>query len=211
MSDVIETLAGLTGTHPVARARERRPDALAFAQRSHDLLLFPERADGFALRERRAVALYVAVLHGETAAITHYRALLEALPDVDAKFVATVLDEAAAGRTPGPYGRFPTGPLSVEDRAGPVFAVSPNGVAVLGERLSAALAHAHLLVLHPRDAVASDLGKLLVASWTTPQIVTLSQLVSFLTFQIRAAIGLRLAASAGETVSRRASLAGASS
>lgn len=211
MSDIIETLAGLPRRHPVARARERRPEALAFAQRSHDLLLAPERPGGFDLRERRAIALFVAVLHDETAAIAHYRALLEALPDVDAEFVAAVLDEAAAGRAPGPYGRFPTGPLSVEDRAGPVVAVSPNGVAVLGERLSAALAHAHLLVLHPRDAAASDLGTLLVANWTTPQIVTLSQLVSFLTYQIRAAIGLRLAASAGEAVGRRASLAGASS
>ena len=41
------------------------------------------------------------------------------------------------------------------------------------------------------------LQALLDAGWSTPEIVTLSQLVAFLTFQIRVAAGLRTLAAAG--------------
>ncbi|MCY1378773.1 CMD domain protein [compost metagenome] len=99
--------------------------------------------------------------------------------------------EVARGATQGPYGRYPEGPLSVEDAAGPVYAVDAAQRAVLGERLSAGLAHAHLLVLHPRDASPVALQALLDAGWRTTEIVTLSQLVAFLAFQIRVVIGLR--------------------
>jgi uncharacterized protein YciW len=61
----------------------------------------------------------------------------------------------------------------------------------LGGRLSAALAHAHLLVFHPRDASPAALQALLDAGWTSTEIVTLSQLVPFLAFQIRVVIGLK--------------------
>ncbi|MCY1551814.1 CMD domain protein [compost metagenome] len=51
--------------------------------------------------------------------------------------------------------------------------------------------HAHLLVFHPRDASPAALQALLDAGWRTTEIVTLSQLVAFLAFQIRVVIGLR--------------------
>jgi len=55
---------------------------------------------------------------------------------------------------------------------------------------------AHLLVFHPRDASREALQALIDAGWSTADIVTLSQIVAFLTFQIRVAAGLRaLAAS----------------
>ena len=62
---------------------------------------------------------------------------------------------------------------------------------LLGERLSAALAHAHLLVFHPRDASPAALQALLDAGWSSTGIVTLSQLVAFLAFQIRVVTGLQ--------------------
>jgi len=62
---------------------------------------------------------------------------------------------------------------------------------VLGPRLSAAFEHAHMLVLHPRDAAPPSLQELLNAGWSTTDIVTLSQLVSFLSFQIRVVAGLK--------------------
>ena len=68
---------------------------------------------------------------------------------------------------------------------------------VLGIRLTAALAHAHMLVFHPRDARAAALQELLDAGWSNTGIVTLSQLVAFLTFQIRTVVGLRALAAAG--------------
>ena len=68
--------------------------------------------------------------------------------------IDAIAAEAAAGATSGPYGRFPEGPLSAEDAPGPAYLVSCAGSAAVGPRLSEALAHAHLLVFHPRDAAA---------------------------------------------------------
>ena len=48
-----------------------------------------------------------------------------------------------------------------------------------------------MLVFHPRDANAAALQRLLDAGWSNADIVTLSQLVAFLAFQIRAVAGLR--------------------
>ncbi|MFW8745418.1 CMD domain protein, partial [Mesorhizobium japonicum] len=50
--------------------------------------------------------------------------------------------------------------------------------------------HAHLLTYHPRDAHDAALRALLDAGWSTTGIVTLSQLVSFLHFQLRVVAGL---------------------
>ena len=102
---------------------------------------------------------------------------------------------SAAGAE-GPYGRYPEGPLSAEDKAGPVYRVSDESRAVLGPRLAAALEHTHLLVFRPRDASAAALQALLDAGWSTTDIVTLSQLVAFLSFQIRVVAGLRALAAA---------------
>jgi uncharacterized protein YciW len=66
---------------------------------------------------------------------------------------------------------------------------------VLG-RLDAALVHAHLLVFRPRDASSAALQALLNAGWSTDDIVTLSQLVAFLSFQIRVVTGLSALAAA---------------
>ena len=48
-----------------------------------------------------------------------------------------------------------------------------------------------MLVLHPRDATPVHLQALLDAGWTTADVVTLSQLVAFLSYQVRVAAGLR--------------------
>jgi uncharacterized protein YciW len=48
-----------------------------------------------------------------------------------------------------------------------------------------------MLVFHPRDADSASLQALLDAGWSVTGIVTLSQLVAFLAFQLRAAAGLR--------------------
>ncbi len=91
----------------------------------------------------------------------------------------------------GPYGAYPNGPLTVEDVPGPIYQVATTSRSVLGARLSAALAHVHMLVLHPRDASPASLQALRDAGWLKTDIVTLSQLVAFLAFQIRAIAGLR--------------------
>jgi CMD domain protein len=104
--------------------------------------------------------------------------------------------EIGRGKTSGPYGSFPAGPLSVENTAGLIYRASADRKSVLGARLVAALEHAHLLVFRPRDAAAADMKVLLAAGWSNTGIVTLSQLVAFLSFQVRVVSGLRTLAAA---------------
>ena len=65
--------------------------------------------------------------------------------------------------------------------------------------------HAHFLVFHPRDAQPQRLRALEAAGWSADDIVVLSQLVAFLSFQIRVVAGLGvLSAHWGSTVAAAA-------
>src|SRR5439155_26967836 len=93
-----------------------------------------------------------------------------------------------------PFGLLPAGPLSRQDTPGPVHRVAVETRRALGSRLAAAFDHMHLLVFHQRDAAPAALQSLLDAGWSTTDIVTLSQIVAFLSFQIRVVAGLRILA-----------------
>ena len=67
----------------------------------------------------------------------------------------------------------------------------------LGPRLAAAFNHAFMLVFHPRDSKGEHLQALLDAGWSTDGVVTISQLVTFLAYQIRLVHGLRAMQSGG--------------
>jgi CMD domain protein len=84
--------------------------------------------------------------------------------------------------------------LSRENSAGPVHRLDDEARRVLGTKLAAALEHVHLLVFRPRDSDPSALQALIGAGWSTDSIVTLSQLVAFLSFQVRTIAGLRVLA-----------------
>jgi CMD domain protein len=191
--DILDRLAGVVPGSSLDALRRERPQTRDNVQASYAALFEAPDETGITPSERLAIASFVALLHGGVPAAAHYLDRLEAQPD-GARLAAAIRSQAelAAGR--GPYGAYPPGPLSREDVPGPVFTVNEDGRAVLGERLSAALAHVHLLVLHPRDAAASNLAALQKAGWSTAAIVTLSQLVAYLSFQIRAAHGLRVLA-----------------
>jgi CMD domain protein len=136
------------------------------------------------------VATFVTGLHGESAIAAFYAAGLSA--HGASPPLRDAVDAAIAeARGSGPYGSFPPGPLSREDTAGPVYRVGEHAGRVLGPRLAAAFAHMHLLVLHPRDADSAALQALLDAGWSVTDIVTLSQIAAFLSFQIRVVVGLR--------------------
>jgi len=194
--DVIDQLLGIAPGDPLDRIRARRPQARAQAQRSHEALFDPAPPvfGQVSPAERHALAAFVALLHGETAGADALARLhlenLRRQPGGEA-LIQALRDEAARGAAQGPYGRYPAGPLSAEDRDGPAYAVSEARRATLGPRLAAALAHAHLLVHHPRDASPAALKALLDAGWSSTDIVILSQLVAFLSFQIRVVAGLR--------------------
>ena len=188
-ADVIDALVGIAPGSPLDAIRARRPEARIHAQASYTALFAPAEPGTVTAPERFAVASFVAGLHGRPAIAEFYGTRLAesgaapALRDA----VAAAVREAVAR---GPYGSFPRGPLSREDASGPLYRVSANARGALGPRLAAAFEHMHLLVFHPRDAQPPALQALLDAGWSTTDIVTLSQIAAFLSFQIRVVAGL---------------------
>ncbi|MBS7811000.1 CMD domain protein [Roseococcus pinisoli] len=185
--DVIDRLVGITPGSPLDGIRAQRPEARTHAQKSYEALFTPADAGGVTSAERFALAFYVVGLHGEAETAAFYG---EGLPPGGLR--EAVESAVAQTRTHGPYGAFPAGPLSREDKAGPAYAVDAATTSALGPRLAAAFAHAHMLVYHPRDAGPDTLAAMLAAGWTTTDVVTLSQIVSFLSFQIRVVAGFRV-------------------
>lgn len=189
--DIIDTLAGIEPGSALDAIRARRLQARENAQKSYLSLFEPVDTGDVSLVERAAVALFVIGLHREPNVAAFYRAKLAATAD-GARLIEAVEVEIARGATSGPYGAFPAGPLSVENKAGLIYRVSAERKPELGARLVAAFEHAHLLVFRPRDAAAADMKALLAASWSDTGIVTFSQLVAFLSFQVRVVTGLRV-------------------
>lgn len=192
--DVIDTLAGIShGSHLDTVRRMRRAVAREQAQKSYASLFEPTDYGGFGPLERLAVAVFVTGLHGQTAIKDFYADKLRGVGAPEAT-CAVIDQEIAAATTRGPYGAFPEGPLSREDMPGLTHRVSDSHRPVLGPRLASAFEHVHMLVFHPRDAAPPSLQALLDAGWTTDAVVTLSQLVAFLSFQIRVVAGLKVLA-----------------
>jgi CMD domain protein len=194
-SDVIDTLVGIKPGSALDAIRNRRPDARNQAQASYRALFAPEIPGEVTATERFAVAAFVTGLHGGAETAAFYAAGLAA-SGASAELRRAIEAAIAAAKGHGPYGAYPAGPLSREDTIGPTHRVAAETRRVLGSRLAAAFDHMHLLVFHPRDATPAALQALLDASWSTTDIVTLSQIAAFLSFQIRVVAGLRALAGA---------------
>lgn len=192
LPDVIDLLAGIEPGDRLDTIRRHRLQARTHAQESYRALFAPTApAPGaVTIAERLAVAAFVAGLHQQPDAAAFYAAALVA-QDAGAGLAQAIAAEVSRGAAQGPYGRYPAGPLSRENTSGPAYSVGEAQRDVLGARLSAGLAHAHLLAFHPRDASPEALQALLEAGWSATDIVILSQLVAFLSFQIRVVVGLR--------------------
>jgi CMD domain protein len=178
--DIIDHLVGIAPGSALDAARARRPTARSQAQASYDALFTPADFGGVPLQDRLAIACFVAGLHQRPDILAHYAIRLENPGPIHA-----AIGEAT---TSGPYGDYPAGPLSAENTPGPTW----HAPATLGPKRAAAFTHVHMLVFHPRDASAASLQSMLDAGWSTTDIVTISQLVSFLAFQIRTIAGLRV-------------------
>jgi CMD domain protein len=185
-TDVIDQLVGITPGDELDTLRNQRPNARDNAQASFDSLLHADELEHASQLERVAIA-YWALALSQAPSTPFYRALLAAEDDSTAAILDAALPDAL---TSGPYGDYPEGPLTIENIAGPHWQPSPSLAAAVGPRLAAALAHTHLLVYRPRDSSAEALQALLDAGWSTTGIVTLSQLVAFLSFQLRVVAGL---------------------
>ncbi|MDR6902416.1 CMD domain protein [Rhizobium miluonense] len=188
--DIIDFLAGIEPGSRLDGLRAQRPETRLNAQKSYEALFEPEHWGGVTPAERFAVAAFVAGLHKAAAIRSYYSSKLQ--DELHGSALVAVIDaEIDRGNAHGPYGHYPAGPLSREDKPGFVYEVSGESRNLLDPKLSAALEHIHLLVFRPREASAGALQKLLDAGWTTTGIVTLSQLVTFLAFQIRVVTGLK--------------------
>lgn len=191
--DVIDALVGITAGTPLDAVRRARPDTRSYAQAGYDELFAAASPSAFAVAERHAVAAFVAVLHAADpatdAAAAHYRGLLAVTDPTLARRIDRL---AAAARTSGPYGSYPaTTVLAGENTDGVRFVVDGDTRILLGDRLATALEQAHLLVFRPREAGRDDLSALQQAGWAPTDIVTITQLIGFLAFQLRVVTGLR--------------------
>lgn len=194
-ADIIDFLTDVAPGDGIDALRQTRPVTRENAEASFRALFQPKDHQAVSLIERFAIAAFVAAGHGPGTAADLYAGELTTL---HSKSAETVLREAKLASSEGPFGTYPDGPLSRENTPGTVYRISAAGRAFLGERLAAGLDHAHLLVFHPRDAAPEDHQRLLDAGWTTTGVVTLSQIIAFLTFQLRVAHGLGVLARVGK-------------
>jgi alkylhydroperoxidase domain protein/CMD domain protein len=168
--DVISQLAGIQPGSSLAELRAQRPEATNHAQGSYAALFDAHEFGDLTAVERLATALRVATVHLATEAAAHYRArLIDAGggPEVGAaEVIVPVVADASATLAPD------------------APAMSP--------RLRAILRHADLLAFAPRHARPDDLQALADVGLSTRAIVTLSQVIAFVSFQVRVARSLQL-------------------
>ncbi|MFE7843758.1 CMD domain protein [Microbacterium sp. NPDC057407] len=191
--DTLDRLADVRPAGAIDELRRRRPVTRDQLQASYDALFAPVDDSEFPVAERTLVAAFATRVTADDATAAYYAGLAR---EADAARAETVLAEASAAATAGPFGTYVEAGLQDENSDGRRYEPPTAVRETLGERLAAAIAHAHLLTARPREAGSAALDRLLEAGWSVDGIVTLSQLISFLAFQQRVAAGLRVLAQA---------------
>lgn len=141
--------------------------------------------------ERRMVLAFVERLLSAEGQPAPFFTLLR---QTDAALAALIGAEAASAARPGPYGRFPPGPLRAEDLDGPPWRIPPALCARVGERLSVALEFAYLLVMHPGDLRRESLLALSTGGWSPEGIGALAEQIGAVASQTRTLAELHTAA-----------------
>jgi CMD domain protein len=198
--DVIDHALGVTAGDRLDLIRQTRGATRDNAQRSYESIFQPVVGNGISIAERLALAVVVSRWHGETPLAAHYE-LEFTRAEPSPEMIAALREIAESGRTDGPYGTYREPGLAGESVEGVRFVVPDAARTTLGDELSALVEHVHLLVYRPREASAAALQTLLDAGWSTTDLVCVSQLVAFLSFQIRYATGLAVLRSAEEAKS----------
>ncbi|MET3924526.1 CMD domain protein [Devosia sp. 2618] len=196
-ADLIDQVLSISPGSRLDGLRRHREVARDNIQRAYLALFEPRDASQVTPLERLVVASFVAGVHGQLVLADHYAHKLS-VADGSTGLSSVLTAEIERGKTHGPYGNYPEGPLSSENKSGPHYTVKAEHRDILGSRLVAALEHAHLLVFRLRDSSREALQVLLDAGWSTSGIVTLSQLVSYLAFQVRIVEGLAAVAASSE-------------
>ena len=174
-SDLVGAVAGLVPGSPLAEARGSRAVARDQIQAAESAL-FTRGTATIPRRDRLIVGAFAAALTDPDGALAVHR--VGQLADADAALVDRLVDSGAQQG------------LIHESIPGQAWTVPERERAELGAALSAVLEHAHLLLLHPRDARPGSLQTLVDVGWGRSDIVTWSQLISFAAFQARLAAGL---------------------
>jgi CMD domain protein len=188
-TDVIDALIGVAPGSRIDLLRRQRPETREQSQASYDALFTPVDDSEVSVIERRLVAAFATRLAADEATAEFYSAQAR---EADAALAAVVHREANAASTTGPFGHYAESGLQTENTDGVRYRAGDATRAELGPRLTSALEHAHLLVFRPREADGDAIQALLDGGWSTDGIVTLSQLVAFLSFQQRVVSGLRV-------------------
>lgn len=188
--DVIDALLGIEDGSPLAALRAHRPEVRTHTQASYDALFTPWRPDAPAAAGERPAAgangkpgrgtLSTGVGPEERYATALRVAVLHAHQPLVEHFRARLAGAGAGGVA------------AADVEAGLSEALPP--------RTAAILAHAELLALRPAAATPDDHERLRAAGLDTAGIVTVSQLVSFVSFQARVLTGLALLAGVGRGV-----------
>lgn len=207
--DLIDQVLSISPGSHLDQLRRHREVARENIQKAYEALFSPRDVNDVSRLERLALASFVTGLHGQIVLADHYAHLLSTT-EGGVALAAIINAEIERGTTEGPYGTYPAGPLSAENKQGPLYVVALANRTQLGQRLSAALEHAHLLVFRPRDASRAALDKLINAGWSTAGVVTLSQLVAYLSFQTRIVEGLSVLAATDVSAARLPKVAPAS-
>jgi len=163
--DFVAQLAGLAPDGATAALRAFRADATRYTQASHDALFSNDVTD-LTLQERLIAAWYAALLSRATQTAQAYRERLLALAAADSAATHVLLDTIA------------------QHHALPVQTIADK-------RLAAILVHTEALVVNPAATGQAALSQLQAAGLTTRAIVALSQLVAFVTYQVRVVAALR--------------------
>ncbi|MGC0141505.1 alkylhydroperoxidase domain protein [Pseudactinotalea sp. Z1732] len=200
-ADLVDRVLGITPGDELDRLRAARAQAREHTQRSYQVLFEPVDVTAVSVIERFAVAAFTVTLHLRTGAPGAVRALAAhytgSLQHLEPGLAGAVITRAEAARARGPYGAYAEPGLAQESTTGPVYRIEADPAADTSARVRAGLEHAHLLTFRPREAGPADLQRLLDAGWSTDGIVTLSQLISFLAYQVRLVHGLSYLGGAG--------------
>ncbi|MDY7578964.1 CMD domain protein [Herbaspirillum sp. RTI4] len=160
-NDVIDQLTGLQADSSLHALRHLREKVVVATQGSYDTLFDPALED-IALDERLLVALYACRLSGAHVLAAHYRSRLEAIPAGAEQADPAQLAVAATGE-----------PEQL-----------PQG------RLRAMLLFTRALTQRPVEGDKAALLTLPAAGISTPAVVALSQLIAFISYQVRVLAGL---------------------
>jgi len=176
--DVIEYAAGLTDGDPLQTIRQRRAGVVEHAQATLRALVAPAEPGNLSLVERAALAFRVAVVNAEQQLAAWYRNRLAEVGAPDALITAVAARPLAGER-------------SAAQPSGPQPLAPPPGDDPIPSRMAVILDHIDRVTVAPGDVGPEHIRVLEAAGLAEPEIVTVSQIAAFVSYQVRITAGLR--------------------